>query len=210
MIQPHLGPRLPYMAIFGWFVAIFGVGVRFKAFFEPKNVDYNFFLLKWNQLRFWRTALSFCFIGTHFGPLLHFFVPFRAIFLTRWSYFWGHCQVQKLFWSLPILTISFSFGSTGLYFFLIQPNLGPFLHFLGLSGLFLGLGSGSKLFLGPTYIDKQLLFWKYSSILLLWTFWGGDGWTLRFQWKPSRQLLTFDFYCWLWVCQYDLIKEYCL
>ena len=28
-----------------------------------------------------------------------------------------------------------------------------FLHFLGSSGLFLGLGSGSKTFLGPAYID---------------------------------------------------------
>ena len=40
-----------------------------------------------------------------------------------------------------------------IFLLLLRPNLGPFLPFLGLLGLFLGLGSGPKPFLGPTYID---------------------------------------------------------
>ena len=37
-------------------------------------------------------------------------------------------------------------------FILIWPHFGPFLPFLGPLRLFLGLGSGPKTFLGPTYI----------------------------------------------------------
>ena len=37
-----------------------------------------------------------------------------------------------------------------IFLILIRPNLGPFLHFLGLLELFLGLGSSSKTFLGPS------------------------------------------------------------
>ena len=40
-----------------------------------------------------------------------------------------------------------------IFLFRIRPDLGPFLHFLGLSGLFLELVSGSKTFLVPAYID---------------------------------------------------------
>ena len=40
-----------------------------------------------------------------------------------------------------------------IFLFLILPYLGPFLHFLVPSGLFLGVGSGSKTFLVPTYIN---------------------------------------------------------
>ena len=40
-----------------------------------------------------------------------------------------------------------------IFLFLIQPQLGPFLHFLDPSELFLGLGSGSKTFLEPAYLD---------------------------------------------------------
>lgn len=47
--------------------------------------------------------------------------------------------------------------------------------FINYFWLFLGLGSSSKTFMGPIYIDQQLFFWKYSSILLLWNFPGG-GW----------------------------------
>ena len=38
-------------------------------------------------------------------------------------------------------------------FVLIRPKLGPFLYFFDPSELFLGLGSGSKTFLVPAYID---------------------------------------------------------
>ena len=46
LIQPHLGPLLHFLGPSGLFVlsfgAIFGVGVRFKTFLEPINVDYQF------------------------------------------------------------------------------------------------------------------------------------------------------------------------
>ena len=42
----------------------------------------------------------------------------------------------------------------------------PFLDFLDPSELFVGLGSGPKTFLGLTYVDNQLWFFKYSSTCL--------------------------------------------
>ena len=45
-------------------------------------------------------------------------------------------------------------------------KIGTILHFLGPSGQFLGLFPGSKTVLGPTYVDNQLWFWKYSYIIL--------------------------------------------
>ena len=132
----------------------FEVGVRFKTFLEHIYVD--------NQLWFWKYSPIFLFsISPHFGPLLHFFGAFRGYlmvlwgyFMALWDYYWGGVRFKTNFWNLPMKSINFGFGSTALSFlFLIRPNLGPFLHFWGLSGLFLGLGSGSKTFLGLTYID---------------------------------------------------------
>ena len=61
-----------------------------------------------------------------------------------------------------------------IFLFSIWPHLGPFLHFFGPFGaIFFGplglivwLGSGSKTFLEPTYVENQLWFWKYSPIFL--------------------------------------------
>ena len=57
---------------------------------------------------------------------------------------------------------------TPIFFFLIQPYLGPLFHFLGRSGLFLWSGSGSKTFFEPTNVDYKFLFWQCNSIY----FWG--------------------------------------
>ena len=132
----------------------FEVGVRFKTFLERIYVD--------NQLWFWKYSPIFLFsISLHFGPLLHFLGLFGAILWSFGAILWpfetiigGGVRFKTNFWNLPMKSINFGFGSTALSFlFLIRPNLGPFLHFWGLSGLFLGLGSGSKTFLGLTYID---------------------------------------------------------
>ena len=50
--------------------------------------------------------------------------------------------------------------------FLIRQQLGPFLHFLEPLELLLGLISGSKTFLGPSNVNNQLWFCKYSPIFL--------------------------------------------
>ena len=70
------------------------------------------------------------------------------------------------------------------FLFLICLNLEPFFHFLGLSGLVLGLLSGSKTCLGPTYVDNQILFrcsavsfCFYSAIF---------GTSFVFFWGPSE------------------------
>ena len=59
-------------------------------------------------------------------------------------------------------TINFCFGSAALF----SAKFGTILHFLGPSGLFFGLLSGSETFLGPTYVDNQLWFLMYSHIIL--------------------------------------------
>ena len=82
-----------------------------------------------------------------------------CLFFTLQGYFWGWGQVQTLFCNIPIQTINFGFGSTALSFALILSYLGPL---FGPFGAIFGLGSGSKNFLGPTYLDNQLWFWKYS------------------------------------------------
>ena len=48
------------------------------------------------------------------------------------------------------------------------------LELLGPLGLSLGLGSGSKAFLGPTYVENQLWLWNYSPIFLF-LFWPQFG-----------------------------------
>jgi len=45
----------------------------------------------------------------------------------------------------------------------LQPQLGSFLD---PSEPFVGFGSGPKMFLGLTYVDNQLWFWKYNLIFL--------------------------------------------
>ena len=60
-----------------------------------------------------------------------------------------------------------------IFLFLIRPNFGHFCTFWALRGysfgplgLFLGSSSGSKIFLEPSNVDYQFLFWKYSPIFL--------------------------------------------
>ena len=50
------------------------------------------------------------------------------------------------------------------YLFFNSVHLG---HFCALLGYFFWLGSYPKSYLGPTYIDSQLLFWKYMVYIAL-------------------------------------------
>ena len=104
----------------------------------------------------WLHYLLWDLICPYFGPLLHFFGPFWVIFLVLWGYFWGRGQVQKILEPTNVDFQVLFWKYSPIFLFLIQPNFGSFCHFLpflGLGGLLLGSGSGSKTFLGPTYID---------------------------------------------------------
>ena len=83
------------------------------------------------------------------NALVYFFleIPIKRIAGVWLKPFLGLTYVDYQLWFLKYSPI---------FLFLIWPNLGTFWHFLDPSGLFLGLGSGSKTFLGPTYIDDQL------------------------------------------------------
>ena len=108
-----------FFALLGLFL---GLGSGSKIFFGLTNVDYYFWFSKYSSI--------FLFL---IQQLLGPFFTFRAL----WGHFWSRGQVQILFY-----TINFGFGSTVLSFILIQPKR----PFLGLLGLFFGLGSCSKLF----------------------------------------------------------------
>ena len=102
---------------------------------------------------------------------------------------------QKTFLEPTYLDNQFWFWKVSLIFsFLIWSNLGPFLNFLGLSGLFFGLGSDSKNLLLPTYIDNQLWFWKYSHIFLF-SIWPHLGPFLHFFGPFGAIFWPFGAYC---------------
>ena len=78
------------------------------------------------------------------GPLELFFGAFGLFLGVRIKTFLepNNVDYQFLFWKY-----------SPIFLFSIRPNFGLFWNFLGPLGLFLGLGSGSKTFLGPAYID---------------------------------------------------------
>ena len=137
------------------------VGVRFKNIFGT-------YLCRQSTLVLESQPHLFIFNLVKFGAFLNYFWAFRGYFLG-----WG--QIQKIYCYLPKLTTNFGFGCTAISFcFQFGRIWGLFCTFLGPSGLFffgpLGLivwlGSGSKTFLEPTYVENQLWFWKYSPIFL--------------------------------------------
>ena len=143
---------------------------------------YNFSKVVFQTLKFCFKSLSqswffICFSQVFSGPfyfLLIFFLGydqiskryFYKVIQTNVDYhrrFWKHSPIFSfLIWShlgpsCPILEVQ-----TYLFF--------QFCLIFGLFGSFeaiFGVGVRYKKILGPTYIDKKLLFWKYSFILLL-------------------------------------------
>ena len=114
----------------------FGLGSDSKTFLGPTYVD--------NQLWFWKYSPNFLFFldlfCTFLGPLRLFFGPLGLLF-------WVGGSGSKTF-LLPTYEVNqLWFGKNSPNFLLLLwPNLGPFLPFLGLWGLFSGLRSGSKTF----------------------------------------------------------------
>ena len=145
LIWSNLGPFLNYFWAFGGY--FFGLGSDSKNLLLPTYID--------NQLWFWKYSHIFLFsIWPHLGPFLHFFGPFGAIFFGPLGLIVWLGSGSKTFLEPTYVENQLWFWKySPIFLFIIWPNLGPFLHFLGLSRLFLGLGSSSKKILRPTYID---------------------------------------------------------
>ena len=76
---------------------------------------------------------------------------------------------------------------------------------LDLQGLWFRSGLGPKIFLNSIQVDWHLLFWLYSSILLIWYFLGGGGGV----WLENLILKKTLSSTWTWtrVCQFS--KKIC-
>ena len=131
-------------------------GAIFWALWGRGHVQKQFWNLLMHTIKFCfgSAALSFSFeFGQVWGLFAHFgsfgtirFGPLGAIFGVRVRFkniFGTHLCRQ----SILVLEVQ------PYLLFLIRRNLWPSLIFLGLSGLFLLLGSGFKTFWRPTYID---------------------------------------------------------
>ena len=139
----------PFGAILFPFGAFFEVRVRFKNIFGTYACRQSTLVLE-------ILPYLFIFNSAKFGVFCTFWV-FRGYFLAHWSYFWGRCQVKKHFLEPTYVNNQLWFWKySTIFLFRIQPNLGPFLHFFCLLGLFLGLGSGSNFF--GTYLNIQTTF----------------------------------------------------
>ena len=101
------------------------------------------------------------------------------------GYFWVQCGVQILFWG-PLMQLNnfYFFMFPSILSFDFDSILGSFWTFLGPTGLFLGLGQGSKTVLRSTQNLKKLSFSMLPSIVTFdfdfilgsfWTFLGPTG-----------------------------------
>ena len=88
----------------------------------------------------------FALTSAKFGAFFALFGPLGAIFVVevRFKNIFGTYLCSQSTLVLEVHSYLFAFTSA---------KLGTFLPFLGFGGLFLGLRSSSKTFLGPTYID---------------------------------------------------------
>ena len=136
-------PIWDLFALFGLCWDFLGVGSGSKAFFGSTNVDY--------QLWFWKyTNIFFALLGTTYEdcqlsfqkyPIFSFIIwPPLDPFFCLFGYFWVWGQAQNYFGYLRMYSTNFGFGNIVSSFVSIQPQLGPFLHILDPSGLFVGLG----------------------------------------------------------------------
>ena len=95
---------------------------------------------------------------------------FLGLFCSFWNLygFYQHkCQCQKNFLDLLTQIIFFRLESTAIAFcFSFGSIWGPFFACFESYRLFLGFRLVSKILSGTTYVDYQLLFWKYSPIFL--------------------------------------------
>ena len=129
------------------------LGSGSKTFSETTNVDYQFLFSKYSPIFLVFDLAKSCALQRYF------FCPL-GLFLGVWVRFKNILRTYQCRQSTLVLEVQ------PYLFVYISANFGAFFHFLGLSGLFFGLRSGSKTYLGPTYVDNQLRFWKYGPIFL--------------------------------------------
>ena len=135
LIQQNLGPFCTFWA----FRDYLWVGVWFKNFFGT-------YLCKQSPLVL-EVQIYLFVLSSHIFGLFCTFLGLQDYFLARWNYFWVKCQVQKHFWSLPMLTISFGFGSTALSScFEFSQIWGHFCTFWAFRGYFWGWGQVQNYF----------------------------------------------------------------
>ena len=192
--QPHLFifNLVKFGAFFELFLGLsglfFGLGSDSKNLLLPTYID--------NQLWFWKYSHIFLFsIWPHLGPFLHFFGPFGAIFWPFGAYCVVGVRFKNIFGTYLCRQSTLVLESQPHLFIFNLVKFGAFFElFLGLSGLFFGLGSDSKNLLLPTYIDNQLWFWKYSHIFLF-SIWPHLGPFLHFFGPFGAIFWPFGAYC---------------
>ena len=146
LIWPQLWPFWHFLNPFG---AISGFEVRFKISFETYLCKQSTLVLEVQPYLFVFDSTTFWVSFALFGPIFEVEIRFKHTFLEP-----TNLDYQFLFRKGEVQPYHFVF------------ILAKFGAFLGPSGLFLGFGSGSKLFLGPIYVPNQVWFWKYSPIFL--------------------------------------------
>ena len=117
------------------------VGVRFKHFFGT-------YLCRQSSLVLEVQPFLFVFIWQHFGPLLHFFQSFCAIFSALWGYF-GSGSGSNTFLESTYKDNQLLFMKcSSIFLFFIWTNLVPFFAFFGPFGDNFGVGVRFKNFSG--------------------------------------------------------------
>ena len=87
------------------------------------------------------------------GPLLYSLGPSGLFYLAVGDIFGVEARFKDIFGTYLCCQSTLVLEVQPYLFVFNSARFGAFFHFLGLLWLFLGLGSGSKTFFGPTYID---------------------------------------------------------
>ena len=125
-----------FFELFGPFGAISWVGVRFKKIIA-------IYLNRQPTLVLEVQPYLFVFNLATFGAFFALFWALWGYFLVFWGLFFESGSGSKTFLEPTYVVNQLWFWKYNpTFLFLIRLNLGALLHFWGLSGLFLGLGSG--------------------------------------------------------------------
>ena len=153
-----MGPLLNFFGSFGDVFWSFGTILRLGKF---QKYIWNLLLLTINFVLELQ-LLVFVYNSTKFGayllflmlpqlgPLLPFLSP-SGPFFTVWGYFRVSIRLNYILEPTNVEYHFLFWKCSPIFFNFIELGGQTFLHLLILSGLILGLGSGSKTFLGPNY-----------------------------------------------------------
>ena len=133
----------------------------FEVGFKFKNIFGTYYC--WLSILFWNCNSLFLFIiQPNLEPIFCFwcchswglFYPFwvlQGLFFTVWGYFRVSIRLNYILEPTNVEYHFLFWKCSPIFFNFIELGGQTFLHLLILSGLILGLGSGSKTFLGPNY-----------------------------------------------------------